>query len=272
MDVLSHALWGYAMLRWRGPRTARWGALTGAAPDLLYFGADRVVRGFRQGWSGLTSSGGRGTPGIWLRDGPPMPPELIEAYESYYVWTHSLVVIGLLAVAWWVLSRRAPWLLLPWGVHILMDIPTHERYLTQFLYPLSSFSIEGYAWSRPPVLLANWGALLVTYAALFWRYWRPGRPHRTAPWPEDRGSAARCARFGGIATVVAMLVAMLDDVNLCESAGYNSARPSRQHDSTSCRDGPPAIVAAPWVPEEGMPICQLANWERQRPVFPISNR
>ena len=79
-----------------------------------------------------------------------------------------------------VLRRKAPWLLLPWGLHILMDIPTHERYLTPFLYPISLFTVEGYAWNRPPVLVVNVAGLLVAYAALYWRYWRRGRPPRAA--------------------------------------------------------------------------------------------
>jgi hypothetical protein len=37
MDVLSHGLWGYAVLRWRGPRSARWGFLAGVVPDVLFF-------------------------------------------------------------------------------------------------------------------------------------------------------------------------------------------------------------------------------------------
>ena len=32
MDILSHAGWGYVVLRWRGAREARIGALCGAAP------------------------------------------------------------------------------------------------------------------------------------------------------------------------------------------------------------------------------------------------
>lgn len=174
MDVFSHALWGYAILRWRGRREARWGALTGAAPDLLYFGASVIARIARGGLSSLYNRTAR-DPNIWRADGPPMPQTLIDDYWNYYVWTHSFVVLGMLAIAWFVFRRRAPWLLLPWALHILMDIPAHERYLTPFLYPLSTFTIAGYAWNRPPMLIANYGALALTYAWLFWRLRRSSR-------------------------------------------------------------------------------------------------
>jgi len=184
MDVLSHALWGYAVLRWRGPRTARWGLLAGAAPDLLFYIPGLLRQIAQRGLAALTSPVGR-QPNIWFKDGPPQPPELIDVYDHYYVLTHSLVLLGVLALVWWLLKRRSVWILLPCWLHILMDIPTHERYLTPMFFPISNFTVMGYAWSRPPMLLANAAALLVTYTILFWYYWRPGRPPRTTPWPED---------------------------------------------------------------------------------------
>jgi hypothetical protein len=36
------------------------------------------------------------------------------------------------------------------------------------------------------VLIANFGGLVLAYIWLFLRYWRPGRPPREQPWPEDR--------------------------------------------------------------------------------------
>jgi membrane-bound metal-dependent hydrolase YbcI (DUF457 family) len=187
MDVLSHALWGYAVLRWRGPRTARWGLLAGAAPDLLFYIPGLLRQIAQRGLAALTAPVGGGR-NIWLKDGPVQPPELIDIYDHYYVLTHSLVLVGVLALVWWLFKRRSVWFLLPVLLHILMDIPTHERYLTPMFFPISGFVVMGYAWSRPPLLIANWIALLVTYLWLFWRYWRPGRPPRTAPWPEDTGA------------------------------------------------------------------------------------
>ncbi len=54
-----------------------WGALAGAAPDLLWFIPSGVERFMDHGWRGLTM--GR-DPAIWRADGPPLPPELVESY------------------------------------------------------------------------------------------------------------------------------------------------------------------------------------------------
>src|SRR5438105_14705130 len=105
MDTLSHALWGYASLRWRGPKSARWGAITGAAPDVLYWGADQVERVIREGMGALLHYPSA-DPGVWRKDGPPLPQELINTYHHYYVWTHSLVILGAVALAWWLVRRQ----------------------------------------------------------------------------------------------------------------------------------------------------------------------
>ena len=170
MDIVSHALWGYASLRWRGVRPARAGALAGATPDLLYFVPSTVERVVEQGWSGLRVGS---EPGIWSSDGPPLPPALVEAYERYYVWTHSLVVLAA-AVAIILLARRRAWawLSIPYGLHVVMDIPTHERYQTPFLYPLSTFTVEGVSWGHPLIFWPNWVAI---FLVLYWLRRRYGR-------------------------------------------------------------------------------------------------
>jgi hypothetical protein len=141
MDTFSHAAWGYATLN-RQPRLRWWGALAGAAPDLLWF-----------------------VPRIWRADGPPLPPELVESYFRYYVYTHSLVLLGvvtamLVATRW----RRYAWLAIPYALHIVMDIPTHERYQTQPFYPLSSWHFDGLTWADPRIFWPNTLALVVVYA------------------------------------------------------------------------------------------------------------
>lgn len=172
MDVVSHALWGYAATRWLGPRAARWGAVAGAAPDLLYSGAALVERVAEQGLGGLRNFPGSGDNSIWRRDGPPMPEELVAIYNNYYVYTHSLVILAGIALLYYLLRRCVPWLLLPCALHILMDIPSHERYLTPFLFPLSRFTVMGVSWARPPMLVLNFGGLALVYIWIYLRYWR----------------------------------------------------------------------------------------------------
>jgi hypothetical protein len=161
MDILSHAAWGYASLHDKQD-VRRWGALAGAGPDLLWFVPSAAERVVERGWRAVTVGSDRA---IWRADGPALPPDLVESYFRYYIHTHSLVLLALvvavlLATRW----RRYAWLAVPYAIHILMDIPTHERYQTRPLYPLSSWQFEGLTWTDPRVFWPNVIALALTYA------------------------------------------------------------------------------------------------------------
>jgi len=132
----------------------------------------------RKGWAGLRVEGTQ-TPGIWRADGPPLPPELAQAYFDYYRYTHSLVLLALVAAALWALGRRGwLWPLVPYGLHILMDIPTHERFRPPFLYPLSSWTFSGLSWGHPLIFFPNWIALVAVHVWL-WRKYRPRHETKT---------------------------------------------------------------------------------------------
>lgn len=160
MDTFSHGAWGYVTLH-KARDLRWWGALAGAAPDLLWFIPSSIDRIAARGWAGLTMGSSRG---IWRADGPPLPPELVEAYFRYYVYTHSLV---LLAVATIVLAltrwRRYAWLAAPYALHIVMDIPTHERYQTRPFHPFSDWQFEGLTWSDPRIFWPNLLALAIAF-------------------------------------------------------------------------------------------------------------
>ncbi len=166
MDTISHALWGSASLA-RDRQLAWSGALAGAAPDLLFaipsrveLVAERGVAGFRIG----------AQPEIWRASGPPLPPELVEAYHRYYVHTHSLVWLAVATLLVWLAgARRWTWLALPYALHILMDIPTHERYLTQPFFPVSSWTFLGLSWGDPRIFVPNLVALALVYGWLLRR-------------------------------------------------------------------------------------------------------
>jgi hypothetical protein len=158
MDTSSHAAWGYATLNTR--RDLRWwGALAGAVPDLLFFVPSRIELLAGRGWAGLAVGS---EPGIWRADGPPMPPELVEAYWRYYVRSHSVVLLGLaVALLWAAGKRRWIWL----AVH-----------QTQPFWPLSSWSMMGLTWADPRIVWPNVAALAVTFALMSRR--RQGAPAR----------------------------------------------------------------------------------------------
>jgi hypothetical protein len=143
--------------------------LAGAMPDLIWaagLSAQRLL--------GLGTPPPSVTPGhdIWRANGAPLPAYLVEAYDRYYVKSHSLVLLAVaLAVVWWAGRRHWLWLAVPYALHILLDIPTHERYQTQPLWPLSTWHMQGIAWSDARVFLPNVMALCCIYLWL----WRSGR-------------------------------------------------------------------------------------------------
>jgi hypothetical protein len=144
-------------------------ALAGAAPDLLWFVPAKVEQVARRGWAGLLI--GR-EPGIWKADGPPLPADLVIAYERYYVYTHSLAVLGVAcALAWWLGRRRWLWLAVPYALHIAMDVPTHERFIPQPFFPFSSWQCQGLTWTDPRIFWPNVAGLAVVYGWV----WHRGR-------------------------------------------------------------------------------------------------
>lgn len=164
MDIVSHAGWGYASLRWRGEREARLGALAGAAPDLLAFVPSMGHRLLNEGFR--APHGPERDPSFWRTPGP-LPPDMQYAYDHYYVLTHSLVVLLAAAVLLWFLRKRSwIWLCLPWALHILMDIPTHVRFQTPFLYPLSRWTFQGASWGEPWIFWPDWILLIATLVYL----------------------------------------------------------------------------------------------------------
>src|SRR3989344_3099206 len=89
-----------------------------------------------------------------------------------YNLTHSLVVFTL-AFGFVVLVRKKPpYELSAWGLHIVVDIPTHSYifFPTPFLWPLSDLRIDGIPWSHPIIFIPNVTLLLVSY---YWFFIRP---------------------------------------------------------------------------------------------------
>lgn len=160
MDIVSHGLWGGAAFGKRNNGKSFWLAfLFGVAPDLFSFGIF--------------------TAGVWLRitSGPDwsngMPDQnLIPAFvHTLYNFTHSLVVFSFLFAAVWIVLKKPLWELAAWGLHILVDIPTHSSrfFPTPFLWPFSDFEFNGWHWGSPWVWYPNIVLLILVYA---WFYAR----------------------------------------------------------------------------------------------------
>lgn len=159
MDVVSHGLWGSALLGRKDGKLFAAAFVVSLLPDVF---AEGVM--FTLALAGLP-----GMPD--LSHGHPDITAFPAWAQDFYNTTHSLIVFGLAFVAIWLARRKPPLLLLAWGLHVLIDIPTHSLRLfpTPFLWPVSSLKVDGIAWRSPVILVPNVLLLLVVYGTWAWR-------------------------------------------------------------------------------------------------------
>jgi len=84
--------------------------------------------------------------------------------ESLHHATHSLVVLAVGTAFWRLIAGRWPRKeTAAWGLHILVDIPTHARHLwgPRFLWPLSDLAIDGVPWA---VIASQWLSKVLSWA------------------------------------------------------------------------------------------------------------
>lgn len=148
MDVFAHGLWSYQLVGKRSRRVLLAVAF-GVLPDLFAF----TPFFFQQVFSG----------GLALAH-----PENVHipdyVYRLYDV-SHSLIVAALTLGAIRLLCGNLPLYLLAWPLHIVMDIPTHSRafFPTPFLWPISSYKVDGIAWSTPWLMILNYSAIALVF-------------------------------------------------------------------------------------------------------------
>ena len=154
MDFVSHALWGGIAFGRRARKAFFAAAGISLLPDVLTEGLFAVL-------SVLSIAG---MPG-WDHGHPDITAYPLWA-QNFYNFTHSLVVFTLAFLLICAFVRKPVWVVGAWGLHILIDIPTHsmELFPTPFLWPLSDFKIDGVGWHNPIVFGANALLLLGAYA------------------------------------------------------------------------------------------------------------
>lgn len=159
MDILSHGLWGGAAFG-RKTKKSFWLAFGfGVAPDLFSFGIFTAmnVLGFVSvpDWS----------------HGPPSNESIPSYVHSLYNLTHSLVIFSIIFLVVWALGKKPLYEMLAWPLHILLDIPTHSTrfFATPFLWPLTSYKIDGVPWSNPWIFFPDWILLFMVYGYLWYQ-------------------------------------------------------------------------------------------------------
>ena len=165
MDIVSHGLWG-AIAFGRKSRSSFWLAfLIGLAPDLFSFG---IL------WAAAVS--GISEPPDFSHGTPPQSS--IPQYVHFlYNMTHSFIVFLVVFLVVWYLLKRPWWELAAWGLHVLVDVPTHSYafFPTPVLWPLSGWKFNGWQWMTPAILVPNFVLLSLLYV------WYFSRSYRTKP-------------------------------------------------------------------------------------------
>jgi len=155
MDTLSHGLYGGVAFG-RNSRRSYWIAfLAGVLPDILVFGPTFLRRIF----------------GNRVIIEPPDPSTIpAYLYEGYNI-THSLVVFTVVFGIIWFIRHRPMWELGGWGLHILIDIPTHATrfFPTPYLWPFPHPKVDGHSWFSPEIFIPNVLLLIILYAIWFWK-------------------------------------------------------------------------------------------------------
>ena len=154
MDILSHGLWG-AIAFGRRNRPSFWLAFViGLAPDLLSFGILWMAAALDMA---ETPDFSHGTP----------PEATIPQYVHHlYNFTHSLVIFLLVFLLIWAFRKRPLWELAAWGLHVLVDVPTHSHafFPTPVFWPFFSWNFDGWQWMTPAILIPNYVLLALCYA------------------------------------------------------------------------------------------------------------
>ncbi len=156
MDIFSHGLWGGLAFGRRGRRSFLLSFSFGIIPDLFSFGIFwvAVVLGLNQ------------RPDFAE---PPSSLNIPHYVSQLYQVSHSFVIFLILFFMLWAFFRRPIWEFSAWGLHILLDIPTHSYrfFPTPFLWPVSRFEIDGIPWSTPQIFVPNVLLLIACYVWFF---------------------------------------------------------------------------------------------------------
>lgn len=157
MDFVSHALWGGISFGRRSKQTFLLAAGISILPDVLTEGL----------FFFLYLLGIGGMPG-WESGHPDIGQYPIFA-QSLYNITHSLAVFALVFSLFWLAAKKPVWIIAAWGLHILIDIPTHSLALfpTPFLWPISDFKVDGIGWDNPTVVVMDIVLLIAAYSIWF---------------------------------------------------------------------------------------------------------
>jgi hypothetical protein len=160
MDFISHSLWGGIAFGRKNKRLFLLATAISLLPDFLTEGLFGIL--YLLGESGI--------PG-WENGHPNITDYPVWAQNLYNI-THSFVIFVLVFLIVWIVTKQPRWIICAWGLHILIDIPTHSLALfpTPFLWPVSDYKFNGIGWDNALILAADVSLLIASYS--FWLFFR----------------------------------------------------------------------------------------------------
>ena len=172
MDILSHGLWAIAVGKGatlekqatlKAPLLLVWGMF----PDLFAFVPGGIYEATAHlfGKSGSFVRPEEGAFEAWT----PGIHSVMDVTQLLYSFSHSIVIFACVLMCIYLYTRRIPWVMLGWPLHILADVPTHTHlfFATPVFFPLFSWTFNGFDWGNSYFTLYNYIALVLVFTGFF---------------------------------------------------------------------------------------------------------
>ena len=161
MDIVSHALWSYLIYHKADTPEQLLAVALGVAPDLIPF-APMTIRHFVKRQMGAWKKIDKDNYEEVNRTIPRWVHRLYDVTHSIHIWIVWFCVL-------WAIRGSVPWPAFAWLIHIVVDIPTHTKrfFPTPFLWPISSFKVDGFSWAERWFMRLNYGSLILGYILVY---------------------------------------------------------------------------------------------------------
>jgi hypothetical protein len=153
MDFFAHGFWSFLLFhrqRWK-----YWAIFFGMLPDISSWFIFSI-------YNMITNS-------VQWGAGHPDFSGVPNWTWTLYGLSHSVIVFMVVFALLYLIFRKIKWVIFPWLVHILLDIPTHSREFlpTPFLWPISTWHFPGFSWGQRWFMILNYSLLALGYTYFF---------------------------------------------------------------------------------------------------------
>ena len=169
MDILAHALWSALTakiinLKKKHKLSLLKTALWGIFPDLFAFTLLFIILTLGTLF-GTTPMPDHNNIEPAMRNG-----NISIITEVLYEFSHSIVIFSIIMLVLYVSFGRIVREMFGWGLHIIIDIPTHSYkfYPTPFLWPFSEFRFDGISWGQSWFQILNYSTMVIVFLVIWW--------------------------------------------------------------------------------------------------------